>query len=285
MVELGNTKTGFVFCLCFAFFSSAWGGGIEVKSVCDGGDEVNTHSLSDDDIDALIADAESGSADAAYIVAQYYSHSSDDPLKTRRWLEVASSKQCLMAKYKLGISYLRGKAGYADEVEKGERLLAEVYEQGLSYAATNLGYFFYREESKNYKKSRHWFEKAAAAGHTNAMYQLAQLYLTGKGGKKEPQKVYALSLILSTRVSPTSEMWEEFVDWRVQSISQLSVSEIQEATDLFLNDLWVLPCAPEGDGAYCLEIKADYEENIEKRRKAVNEWRSKTEVKLFKNQH
>jgi hypothetical protein len=270
-----------VLCSLFIAVPVAASQEVDVENVCDGGGITDVHSITQSDLNELIGEAKSGDPNSAYRVARYYGHSGDNPSKFREWLKVAISHECMIAKYTLGVVYIRDADADESQLREGVHLLTEVYKQGFTPAAYNLGYFFKKEKTRDYEKSRYWFEKLAAVGRTTAMQELVDFYLEGKGGKKEPKKAYASILLLSTRVPPGSVSRAKLKDRRAEAFSQLSPSEIQEATDLFLRALWALPCGAEGDAAYCLEMKGDYKVNIQKSRESLDEWRSEVEVHVF----
>ena len=54
----------------------------------------------------------------------------------------------------------------------------------------NLGELYYNGEgvAKNYAKAREWYEKAAAAGNTDAMFNLGVLYDTARAWRRTPSR-------------------------------------------------------------------------------------------------
>ncbi|MFA6302068.1 MAG: SEL1-like repeat protein [Legionella sp.] len=104
--------------------------------------------------------------------------SNADPVAAERWYLASAEQGNPLAQYLLGQYYQVGTAGAPDYV-----LSKEWYQKAanqLSTASVALG-FIYETVEDNYALALKAYEQAAAQGDTNGIYDLALMYLYGKG--------------------------------------------------------------------------------------------------------
>src|SRR5262249_50768359 len=94
--------------------------------------------------------------------------------------------------YRLGKLYLE--EDNTEYAMKGGKEARRWYEKaavaGDSRAMYALGRMYYvgLGGAQDYQQARHWYEQAAVAGHRDAMWELAKMYQEGLGGPRDQQK-------------------------------------------------------------------------------------------------
>lgn len=225
-------------------------------------------------IDNFLSKANDGDLNSIVAVAKYYL-ARGDVKNYQFWLVKAADKGCDSASYQLGSLYLVMTGADENTRKLGEDLMSSSYEQGFFKASLLLGFYFNSEENARYDvvKAKYWFERAVYHGYTDAIQHLIVLYLDHPKNDSEYSKAYALSLLFSSRVPPFSPLWVKNNDWRNSAAERLSKNDIRLATDYFLDMLWRLPCAPDNDESYCLEIRTNHDLNRLNGTSKLDAWR------------
>jgi uncharacterized protein len=141
--------------------------------------------------------AEADHVAAAYTLGDLYELGEGVPqdyTQARQWYEKAAAAGHALAMYDLGSLYelgsgVRTSATQARQwCQKGTAALEKAAAAGninamalLASEYTDLGHTC---SATDYARGRQWYEKAAAAGHGSAMYNLGQLYEEGTGVRK-----------------------------------------------------------------------------------------------------
>lgn len=137
------------------------------------------------------------------LACQYYKEEKYN--LARSYLEIATSRGHVLAKYYLANMYLLGKGG-TKEYKKAREYL-ELFVQNplpvISYedlidAHFNLAHMYHHGMggSKDYEKARKLYEKAAEEGHPIAYYNLGLMYWNGLGveiDNKKAEEYFELS--------------------------------------------------------------------------------------------
>jgi TPR repeat protein len=111
---------------------------------------------------------------------------------TERGLAAVAEGGDAEAEFQLGLRYITGKGLKADP-KAGLKWLEKAASQGHSKAMLVIGSLYEDGDketglTQDFNKAAEWYQKAAAKDLPEAQYQLALLYIQGKGVKAAPEK-------------------------------------------------------------------------------------------------
>jgi|GEM_PF-774610 len=110
-------------------------------------------------------------------------------IESRRWLERAAELKYIFALNRLGSIYCRG-AGVKADYELSRKYFTRAVELGSVEALSCLGYLAQQYENKP-DEAVGWFRRAAEAGNTDAMVQMAVFCRDGQGDEpRNPGKAF-----------------------------------------------------------------------------------------------
>ncbi|KAK8503969.1 hypothetical protein V6N12_019136 [Hibiscus sabdariffa] len=174
----------------------------------------------DEDFQILEYQAQKGNAGAMYKMGLFYYFGlrglRRDHSKALMWFLNAVDKGEPRSLELLGEIYARG-AGVERNYTKALEWLSLASEHGLYSAYNGMGYLHVKGYGveKNYTKAKEYFEKAADnddAGQPKAFYQLAKMFHTGVGLKKNLPMATALYKLVAER-GP----WSSLSRWALES--------------------------------------------------------------------
>lgn len=114
-----------------------------------------------------------------------------DNQKAAEYFEKSAELGNQYAKRLLAFEYISGK-NFAQDIDKGIRLLTEFADNGDDFACYKLGKIYLTEEKYDVQKAVSYFKKSAYKNMW-ASYQLGRLYLFGADGlEKDQKKSYAV---------------------------------------------------------------------------------------------
>jgi TPR repeat protein len=194
--------------------------------------EERVRALTPPDVYALVQKAQSGSAEAQYMLGRAYYLGygvARDLIETVKWYKKAAEQNYALAESGLSHLYLDGE-GVAKDVTEAGRWLQKAAEHGhavsqftlalvleqqgkfaeaavwhrkaaeqdLANAQNALGFYYDQGKgvSQDYKQAARWYRKAADNGDANAQSNLGTLYTQGNGvdrDYKEAARLFRLS--------------------------------------------------------------------------------------------
>ena len=136
-------------------------------------------------VQLLRGPADSGSAEAQYLLGYLYFTSADvDPAESRQWFERAAAQQHAEALFHLSNWHDDGTTGPPD-TEHRRTLLVRAAELGLLQAQRDLGCYYAIGEGGfplDLRLGRMWYSRAAKRGHADAQYNYGLMVIGGEGG-------------------------------------------------------------------------------------------------------
>lgn len=137
----------------------------------------------------LLGPADSGSADAQYLLGYLYFTSADvDPVESRQWLELAGAQEHADALFYLSNWHDDNTTGPPDTERRRAQLLRAAKLRSLR-AQRDLGCYYAIGEAGfplDPVLGRVWYSRAAERGHADAQYNYGLMVIHGEGGPSDP---------------------------------------------------------------------------------------------------
>lgn len=141
-------------------------------------------------IDELTKKAESGDAEAQWLLGHEYIFMGDDS-KALKWFKKSSEQGFALASLEVGLHYR-----FADPIDgtiqqyskQAVKYFMKAGEEGNSEALKNLAEMYYYGEignSENYTEAIKWYKKAAEMGDIVAQFSLGEIYYIGSVVKQD----------------------------------------------------------------------------------------------------
>jgi len=133
--------------------------------------------------------ADSGSADAQYLLGYLYFTSADvDRVESRQWLELAAAQQHADALFCLS-NWHEDNTVRPPDSERRRAQLLRAAELGSLRAQRDLGCYYAIGEAGfplDPVLGRLWYSRAAERGHADAQYNYGRMMIHGEGGPSDP---------------------------------------------------------------------------------------------------
>jgi len=106
-----------------------------------------------------------------------------DPARAVRLYEQSARSGDTMGAYRMGVHYLNGTGGLAQNVHEACRFFEQAAQAGFPHAQAELGNCFFQGDGKppDHAAAFQWFLKAAESGLARAQEIVGELYVTGNG--------------------------------------------------------------------------------------------------------
>lgn len=137
------------------------------------------------DIEQTQTLAESGEAEAQYLLGQYFEFGRgvlQSHTKAAYWYGLAAGQGLAHAQYALGLLYQNGR-GVELDIQKAVELYQKAADQGDPWAQNNLGYLYSQGKGvpEDQIKASNYYRKAAQKGHFQGQFNIAARYASGQG--------------------------------------------------------------------------------------------------------
>ena len=205
----------------------------------------------------LLLNAQNGSAEAQYQLAQAYETGDGVPkdlAEAVKWYRKAADQGIADAQYKLALAYENGN-GVKKDLTEAVKWSQKAAEQGIADAQYKLALAYQTGNGmkKNLSEAVKWYRKAANQGHTTARNELktAELMLNAQNDNTEAQ--YKLALAYETGDGVPKDL-AEALNWYRKAAEQ---GHAEAQKKLRVNEL--LLNAQKGDPQAQLELGKAYE--------------------------
>ena len=150
-----------------------------------------------DDVEAVIAMAEAGDAEAQLALAQRYRFGVDvpqNPATAVEWFMKAADQGNAQGQFSVGYMYATGENGFKNNLETAAEWFRKAAENGHPSAQANLGrmYLYGNGVEINPEAALFWLKKAADQGNTQAQIDLGGRYAVGKSVPKDTERAIDL---------------------------------------------------------------------------------------------
>ena len=159
--------------------------------------QQNDDIFGGDDVDAVIAKAEAGDAEAQMALAQRYRFGVGvalNPAKAVEWFQKAAEQGHVQGQFSVGFMYQTGENGIEKNLEKAAEWYRKAAENGHLNALANLGsmYQFGLGVERNEAQAAELYKTAAENGAPLAQFYMARMYIRGDGAAKDIKKAIEL---------------------------------------------------------------------------------------------
>jgi len=158
-----------------------------------------------------------------------------NPIEAHKWLEKAADSGDADAQFLVGRNFERGQGGVETDLETALQWYRKSAENGNSDAMNNLAVMFVLGEgvAPDVNEAAKWYLNAAEKGNGNAMFNLAALYDDGHGVTKSPKLAvtWAMRSILTGTANAKLEMLNNSAAWSKEFRRQFQAE--LKAADLY----------------------------------------------------
>lgn len=143
-------------------------------------EQEKQNTLSQEELEQLMRDAEQGDAEAQYQLGGYY-HKGErrDYGRAFTWYLKAAKAGYLLAQKRVAEMYMSGKK-IGKDVDEAARWLVLAAKQGDIDAQFQLGEYYSTTRMHDYNRALMYYLQAAEGGHTSAKREIGNMYLSKK---------------------------------------------------------------------------------------------------------
>ena len=150
-----------------------------------------------DDVDAVVAMAEAGDAEAQMALAQRYRFGvgvPQNPATAVEWFQKAAVQGNVQGQFSVGYMYMDGENGFEKNLEKAAEWFRKAAENGHPTAQANLGIMYINGDGveKNPETSLFWLQKAVDQDYAPAQSAIGWMYAAGDGVPKDTERAIDL---------------------------------------------------------------------------------------------